>query len=139
MGRTCVCRLSLALQRVAERHGGSLRELSLAGNGIEELPRGVFDFFGGGGGGDDVDDEKSSAAACFRVLWRIDLSGNKGMKEVSGIGRSRTTPALREVVVDRGVKVVGLIGGGGGRGGGEGRRGSDDGEGEEGAVVVVEV
>ena len=103
VGGSCVCRLSLALQRVAERQGASLAELSLASNGIEELPRGVFEFFGGE---DDDDDGKRKSKPCFRALRRIDLSGNPGLKEVCGVGRGEAMPALREVVVDRGVRLV---------------------------------
>lgn len=100
VGRSCVCRLSLALQRVAGRQGGSLTELSLASNGIEELPRGVFEFF------EEDDDGKRKSKPCFRALRRIDLSGNPGLKEVCGLGRGEAMPALREVVVDRGVRLV---------------------------------
>lgn len=99
VGRSCVCRLSLALSRVAERHGGSLAELSLARNKIEELPGAVFEFFGRGSEG--------SPAPSFKALRRIDLSGNEGLKEIRGFGRGAAMPDLREIVVDRGVRVIG--------------------------------
>ena len=112
VGRSCVCRLSLALSRVAERQGGSLAELSLARNGIEELPGAVWLLGGGGsGGGSDGGgsggNESPAPAPSFRALRRIDLSGNRGLKRVCGIGRGAAAamPALREVVVDRGVRV----------------------------------
>ena len=111
VGRSCVCRLSLALSRVAERQGGSLAELSLARNGIEELPRAVWIFGSGGGGGGSSDDydsggSESSPPPSFRALRRIDLSGNEGLKKVCGIGRGAAAmPRLREIVVDRGVWV----------------------------------
>ena len=62
---------------------------------------------GGGEGGSGTSDESggSFSAPCFRALRRIDLSGNEGLKKVSGIGRGAAMPALREVVVDRGVRV----------------------------------
>ena len=135
VGRSCVCRLSLALSRVAERQGGSLAELSLARNGIEELPGAVWLLGGGGsGGGSDgggsSGNESPAPAPSFRALRRIDLSGNRGLKMVCGIGRGAAAamPALREVVVDRGVRVEEEEEGGGG-----GRR-----EGGR-AVEVVEV
>lgn len=134
VGRSCVCRLSLALSRVAERQGGSLAELSLARNGIEELPGAVWLLGGGGsGGGSDGGgsggNESPAPAPSFRALRRIDLSGNRGLKRVCGIGRGAAAamPALREVVVDRGVRVEEEEeGGGGSREGGR-------------AVEVVEV
>ena len=102
--------------------------------GVDELPGAVWLF--GGGESDDGSGSGASAAPSFRVLRRIDLSGNPGLKKICGIGRGAAMPALREVVVDRGVRVEekeeveeeGEEGGGGG-----GRR-----EGGQ-AVEVVEV
>ena len=105
VGKSCVCRLSLALSKVAERQGRSLSELSLARNGIEELPRAVFEFQSSDRDEGESEKHKKSSSS-FEALRRLDLSGNEGLKEVCGIGRGRAMPGLREIVVDRGVRVV---------------------------------
>ena len=140
VGRGCVCRLSLALGKVAERQGRSLAELSLARNGLDELPGAVWVFGGKGGDGGSGGSENNPPPAppSFRALRRIDLSGNPGLKEVRGIiGRggaaAAAMPALREVLVDRGVRVVVDEEGEGEEKGGGGER-----EGGQ-AVEVVEV
>ena len=116
VGKSCVCRLSLVLSRVAERHWESLLELSLARNGIEELPAAVFEFFEGRGesGEGESENRSSSTAPSFQALCRIDLSGNEGLQEVRGVGRGAAMPGLREIVVDRGVRVFVSEGGKGG-------------------------
>ena len=138
VGRGCVCRLSLALGKVAERQGRSLAELSRARNGLDELPGAVWVFGGKSGDGGSGGSEKNPPAPpSFRALRRIDLSGNPGLKEVRGIierggAAAAAMPALREVVVDRGVRVVVDEEGEGGEKGGGGKRGGQ-------AVEVVEV